>query len=360
MSAAATFTGWFRRTRPRPVEGERRRDSSVSFAELVWAHFERQKELYRGERDGVWEQEYRRRLAVFKHQQGEVVDAWWCRHEASAVVLTEKCLPRRMSRLWRREYRLRLHAATDWRAASVPEISTALHQCETMANKISEILRGSTERVALHWLFSIASGLLASVDTPPERAVDRREIRKVVATHDQEMHGVNDYYRRAGENSARIVYFGGMVRGAFLLAIPVGLGAILYDPGFGVASTEAQILLCTVMGAIGAIVSVMTRMASSSSGFSLDFEVGRKPVRRLGSFRPFIGAVFALALFLALRSGLLDVPKELDNIYTYATVSFLAGFSERRAKVLLDSAGAGVGIDPAPPVAHAQSGPTTA
>ena len=55
-----------------------------------------------------------------------------------------------------------------------------------------------------------------------------------------------------------------------------------------------------------------------------------------------IGALFALALYLAVRGGLLDFVKDVPHtVYFYATLAFLAGFSERRAKVLLDSVGGG-------------------
>src|SRR5207249_284895 len=98
---------------------------------------------------------------------------------------------------------------------------------------------------------------------------------------------------------------------------------------------------CYAMGAIGALVSVMTRMASASGrSFTIDYEVGRRAIRRLGSFRPFIGAIFALVLYFALRGNLLQVKPASGQatIYYYAALAFLAGFSERWAKVVLGSA----------------------
>jgi hypothetical protein len=73
-------------------------------------------------------------------------------------------------------------------------------------------------------------------------------------------------------------------------------------------------------------------------GFTIDFEVGRKSVRRLGALRPLTGAVFALALYFALQSNLLSIPVPKSNnsqVYFYLVVGFLAGFSERVTKVLL-------------------------
>lgn len=76
--------------------------------------------------------------------------------------------------------------------------------------------------------------------------------------------------------------------------------------------------------------------------------VGRKSMRYLGALRPWIGAMFALAVYVAFKSNLVDLlPDVPHDIYFYATVGFLSGFSERRAKVLLDSTGVGSDAEPA-------------
>ena len=46
--------------------------------------------------------------------------------------------------------------------------------------------------------------------------------------------------------------------------------------------------VCYTMGAIGAIVSVLTRMTTKGRDAFLDYEVGRPSLRRVGSFRPVI------------------------------------------------------------------------
>ena len=320
---------------------------SVSFAELVWAHHKRQQELEDDVLNGPWEQEYRRRLDLFQQHQGEIVQAWWCRYEASGTALTEK----RETRRFRPDDRIfHLHAATDWRTARAPRIADALHDCETLAIRVSEILRDATEKVALHRLFAATSRLLAFVDKQATSAMPtQKEMDRVLTAHRAELRDIEGYYDRAGENAARIVYFQGMAIGAFSLGVPLALAAVIgwYADGFGVFDLHEpriQYLVAAItMGALGAIVSVMTRMASAGS-FNTDFEVGRKPVRRLGFLRPFIGATFALALYIAVRSDLLQLGNVAKpGIYFFATVSFLAGFSERRAKVLLGSVAGGVG-----------------
>ena len=71
----------------RPPSDER--DQSVSFAELVHAHTERQREIASGRiKPGPWEMEYRRRLSAFKREHGPFVDSYWCRFESSGVAIT--------------------------------------------------------------------------------------------------------------------------------------------------------------------------------------------------------------------------------------------------------------------------------
>jgi len=327
-------------------------DESVSFAELVWAHAQRQDEVMKGDPDGPWEKEYRRRLGIFKREHGKIVESYWCRYEASGAALTEKLGRRRPARLYRRDTIIRLHTATDWRTSSAPAVALCLHRWETIGIKAGEVLRDTSEKIAMNWVFTAGARLLGFVDRDQEVP----PLDTVLAEQATEQEEVKRYYTRAAENSARIVYFKGMLFGTAVLAAFLGFAFLLswglgwLDPG-----DEATYTLFVViaMGASGAILSVMTRMAKEN-GFGIDFEVGRKSVRFLGGLRPWIGALFALALYLAVQAGLLDFVKDVPHtVYFYATLAFIAGFSERRAKVLLDSVGGGS----EPPADTTKSGP---
>jgi hypothetical protein len=312
----------------------------VSFAELVWAHFQRQTELAAGGRDGEWEQIYRRRLRQFKDEHGEFFDAYWCRYVASGVALTEK-VSRRPRNFFRRDPIMRLHTATDWRTANSPAVAALMHEWETIGIRAGEVLRGTSEKITLHRIFTASSRLLGFVDRKNQTQIPETTLDEVERAQRSELAAVTNYYMRAGENSARIVYFRGMAWGAALLTLVVATSFLL---GWALGWLQPEeprtqaIFVTVAMGAAGAILSVMTRMARTD-GFNLDFEVGRKSVRFLGGLRPWIGALFALALYLALKSGVLDLLQGLDRtLYFYATIAFLAGFSERWAKVLLDGA----------------------
>jgi hypothetical protein len=336
-------------------------DSSISFPELVWAHHERQVETMNGIKDGPAEREYRRRLAVFKRQHGEIMQSYWCRYEASGAALTQKLTGRRWTNPFSRDWHMRLHTATDWRTEQAPEVAAHLYRWETAAIKASEVLRETSERIALQRIFATCTRLLALVDKPPERSPNPAAFAALAREQKRELQDLDAYYARAGRNSARIVYFRGMVWGSVALAATMGVVVLILwaTNALHAGEERTQALFASVgMGGAGAILSVMTRMASDKSGFDLDYEVGRKSVRFLGALRPWIGALFAFALYLAIRGGLVDVVPDLPrSLYFWATIAFFAGFSERRAKVLIEGAlGGGPEDDkPPPPQSSAES-----
>ena len=97
------------------------------------------------------------------------------------------------------------------------------------------------------------------------------------------------------------------------------------------------------MGAIGALVSLMSRTAARRvDGPDLDYELGRDTLKWMGSFRPVVGATFGVVLFFGIRSGVLpiDLKPGQQNNTTFALLAFFAGFSERWARGLVGGAGA--------------------
>ena len=88
--------------------------------------------------------------------------------------------------------------------------------------------------------------------------------------------------------------------------------------------------------------------AANSSGLTVpqgaewlvDYEAGRGVTFALGALRPALGAVFGIAFYAAVVSGLLDlfnVPAAGDTkqFYFFLVIAFLAGFSERWARDVL-------------------------
>ena len=122
----------------------------------------------------------------------------------------------------------------------------------------------------------------------------------------------------------------------------LALCAITVPVGILLAASSAPVNLttffgCLIAGALGALVSVVTRM--SADKFHVRHEVGRSYVQRVAAFRPFIGGVFGLLVYFALQGGVirqLDVPTdERDRFAFFLVLAFAAGFSERLVKEVL-------------------------
>ena len=333
-----------RRFRTRAHPEAARATPSVSFPELVWAHYLYHREL---RRDGALhppaEAEYRKLLEGFTQENGRVLNSYWCTSEASAVALTEQPGTRVAGFLWRRPPQIRFHSATDWVTRDAAELGHVLHTCETLAIRASEVLNGTSERITMQWILSVAGYVLGIIDQADGKPTAQQSATAAKRSK-TELAQVEAYYDRVGGKTGRLVYFGGMMAGLGWLAALAVVGAGVYS-FFGTfhrhdVGTET-FFVCYGAGAVGAVVSVMSRMGSGKDdAFSLDYEVGRKAIRRIGSFRPVIGAIFAVVLYFALRGGLLQLKTASGNETTffYATLAFLAGFSERRARIVLGSA----------------------
>lgn len=286
------------------------------------------------------EAEYDREAKAFQSSEGEIIRAYWCASEASAVVLTER--RRRLRWLpWRGCGHQRLHRATEWVTADAPEVADLLHGGDTLAIRITRVLHPVPQRVAMEWIFSEQSYLLGFVERMGGRP-SRKETASVVARHRMQIDRIERYYDRAARKTARIRYFGGMLLG---LVIVAGLGALIAtiielfgDLDLGSTATR-NFYACFGAGAVGAMVSVMTRMRQED-GVRLDYEVGPALIVMLGAFRPILGAIFGTAAYFALESGFLQLkpPSEETVFFYYALFAFVAGFSERFAHVILGSA----------------------
>jgi hypothetical protein len=284
-------------------------------------------------------EEYERALACFQQSAGEIIRVYWCISEASAVVLTTK--KKRVSWLpWRRSGSLELHRATDWVTADAPKIAELLHSGDTLAIRINRVLTALPRRIAMEWIFSEQSYLLGFVERMGGRP-SRKDTASMIARHQVEIHRLENYYDRAAKKAARLRYFGGMLLG---LVVVAGLGALIpfvveFFGHLQLDSTEARRFYASfVAGAIGAVVSVMTRMRQED-GVRLDYEVGHLLIVMLGAFRPVLGAIFGVLAYFAIGSKVLPVtPAGAKPFFYFALIAFVAGFSERFAHVILGSA----------------------
>jgi hypothetical protein len=333
----------------------------VTFSDLVRAHRMWEREVYQHERhpeqppDETIEQEFHRKWNQFEDRFGRIDDAYWSVRDASAVAITI----RQQDARWRADSELipRFHRATDWATRDEPEIAAALDDCETLAVRVEEILRGPSELIALRRINAVASHLLGSVDRewfrsqprakppttephPPDKA-HQKNTEAFVEGQRKELQRIERFYNRAGNGQARILFFWGMVQGLFVLLLLTGASVRLtwlFDRLDGGPAHWSQIqlfVISVVAGALGAILSVLSRMASLTGKFVLDHELGRKNVRWVGIYRPFVGGIFGMATFLLLASGILQTESpgaDRDFAY-YGILALFSGFFERFTKL---------------------------
>jgi hypothetical protein len=261
---------------------------------------------------------------------------------------------------------MRLHRMTEDLLRGEPEFARLLLESDRLAIRSTNVLSGMSRRIALFTLFASTRHILTFLEGLPaeeneieklansERAERRerlqRDVKSTIDTHERILANfVTNYYDEAAARQAQIVYLGGMLKGfVVLIAGAIGLGYLFTSldvPGVDMTT----FLGCLIAGGIGAVVSVLMRM--NAGKFSVNHEVGREYLSRLGSFRPAIGAVFALLTYFTLRGGLLpnvDPPStdgdSAQAFSWYLAVGFLMGFSERLAKEMVSKAEGSVGI----------------
>jgi hypothetical protein len=181
-------------------------------------------------------------------------------------------------------------------------------------------------------LFTVISYLLGFNETA--RAHNDRAVAEIDRATRKELKAIDSYYHRAAVRSGQIVYVGGMLMGLLPLAGLLGLALLLKLADTHNSAVRIG-LLCFAAGGVGALMSVMSRLTGGR--VRVDWEFGKDTLRTLGALRPFVGGVFGLMTFFALKSGVvaLDVGDGAKSVYFYILFAFAAGFSERLAQDML-------------------------
>ena len=334
------------------------------FADVVRAHYAWERALDEGtgaDRLATLAAEYEHTLKTFQAEEGVMLDAYWCVRRPSAVALTEKPQTRREWLVG--EHRLRLHRLSNWlMPRSAQKLVFLLHDCDQLAIKSEEILRGTPKRITLRSIYEVESNVLAFLERTGGRP-STHEVDEFVTGAKRGMHNAQQCYENAADKVARMVYVSGLFAGVAAMlpvAVLAGLGLWLFGALHLHESGTHAFFACLTAGTLGAFVSVLSRM-SSPAKFELDPEVGRRAIFYLGAYRPLVGAIFGLSLYFLLQSSLLQVEVHKE-FATFVVAAFMGGFSERFVKVMLHSAeksagGAGNSAPAAAPAAEDGSTP---
>jgi hypothetical protein len=329
-----------------------RRAAQVRFVDLAWDHFYWEQCRHTPTADGVdWERRYRETRAAFEARHGEIEDEYWSVTEPSGVALTRK-RPPLLLRPFIDDVR-RFHRATDWVARDAPPIADVLFACEALSIRVTEALRFTSESVAMRRIVAVASHLLGCLDKAggqPEPGTAR-----LIADEQQaELDDIKAYYSDAGVHIGRTVYVQGMLIGLFIVAGLAALALLLVPHGdlltVKTGHTRDEVLRTFLVaycaGAVGAFVSVLQRMASEK--YDVHYDLGKRTMLMLGSYRPILGAVFGVFTYLVLASELLQTkpPSGPHALGYYGALAFVAGFSERFTRVLVKSVSSVAGGEP--------------
>jgi len=307
----------------------------VTFPDLVRLHFVWRKAMTTGSTAGDEERrqlddEYHDALARFEDEHGEVLSAYWCSEVESAVALTAG----KPTTGWLRRLLSvspKFHRVSDWATKDEPEIAHALHECDALAVRAGEVLRGRSRRICIQLVMGSACHLLSLVDAVGQGR-DPALHKAAIAAEQRELEHLRRDYRGWANGDAQLVYFAGMALGIAMLAILYLSGNnILHAEGI----EERTIIGSLVAGALGAVVSVIARVNSGT--FALDADVARGYTLFLGALRPVIGSVFGLLSYFMLTSKFVQVfsvPEvgTTERFYFLCVIAFAAGFSERWAQ----------------------------
>jgi hypothetical protein len=311
--------------RRRLTAGERAAEvERVVFSDLVRAHHAWHTAL----ENTAAARDYAEALHRFERIEGKLENAYWCTHAAGGAAVTHQ------------GRRRRFHRATTGHPDR--RVTTLLNECDELGVRISEVLRGTGQRIAIGLVLRTAANLLALSDRDDATA-------ETVEHESGNLADAQAYYRRAARRQAQLIFVGGMLLGILALcALVWGILAIVHVAanvdwiahGAGSVGGEvslSNLYLCAIAGALGAVVSTGSRIDENT--FAVDYELGRFTIVALGTLRPLLGAVFGISLYAALVSGLLDlfaIPQDdTKQLFFFLVVAFIAGFSERWAKGVL-------------------------
>jgi hypothetical protein len=318
---------------------EHRAANQVTFPDLTWDHFHWEQQRRTGESDHPEAaRRYRKTRAAFEDRYGEIVGEYWSIVEPSGVALTHKKMPLLLSPII--DDRRQFHRSTDWVTRHNPPLADVLFDCENLAIRITEVLRYTSESVGLKRIMAVASHVLGVIDRDAGK-VDEAKAQRIAAEENHELRDIRDYYRRAGARIGLTVYAQGMIIGVLLIGLLLALAVSLVLWRLDAWDThDTRIVVSVAAGAIGAFVSVLQRISSDKAKFSVHYDLGKRTLYMLGSYRPVLGAVFGVFTYFVLASGILQTKPLQDDrtaLYYYGSLAFVAGFSERFTQVLSKS-----------------------
>lgn len=264
--------------------------------------------------------------AAYETGQGKIVEEYYANNFPAALLLVakEQRTPKGAKEV---VYKTRLFYDP---RQSTTDFDDVFRSARRVERKYSVLLGGQTQEILAQGIYTTAVALLSVLDAMVDSEQKRERVTAAVASARKEIRQIEQNARDAALDRALVRYLGGLAVGvvaATAVAVAVHFLPLRVE-------MESQLVICVVSGAIGAILSVMTRTANRQK-VRVSLDQGSLVIILSGCFRLIIGAVFGAAMFVLVRAGLLPlaVPGSGEQVTLFfAGLAFLAGFSERRAQ----------------------------
>ena len=266
--------------------------------------------------------------AAYEDSQGKILEEYYALNFRAAILLVlAKEQTEADGGAERNVLKMRLYYDAFQSTTDVDDVFRSARRAE---RKYSVLLEGKTQEILVRGIYTTAVVLLSVLDAMVDSADKPKRVQAAAASAQKEVRQIEQNARDAALDRALVRYLGGLAAGAVLaVAVVVGLNFLPMKAEIG-----ATLITCLVSGAIGAILSVMTRTANRQK-LRVSLDQGRSVVFLSGGFRLIIGAVFGAAMFVLVSAGLLPiaVPDSGEKVkFFFAGLAFLAGFSERWAQ----------------------------
>lgn len=335
-----------------PENGSRPHDSIPEYESVIAAHTVSLDQLIEATRLGrrrsnpdeasrVLYGSYSSRLRQsYEDKNGEIEEAFIAQNIDCGAVLVRVPRKRRFTRRKNEQLTIHIRYPAEQVALVTPEFEETLWRCTALGRRSRQLLRSTNAGMVLRLMYSLIVYLLSVLDSQhgaPE-AVRKDRIARCLATAREHLDAAQEQHVRSAIWGAQLAYTQGMVLG-FVALIAV-LAAIVYF-GSSIDAVEfSRILITLGAGGLGAVVSVMHRLTGGS--LRLNYTAEHNSLRMLGAFRPLLGGIFGLVVYVFITGDLLDISGPTDSpiktLYFLAAIAFLAGFSERFAQDTLSKA----------------------
>jgi hypothetical protein len=273
---------------------------------------------------------------AYEMENGQIRDNYYAKHIHAGALIVKP--PGALARLTqKRKINLRYDGLDA--TAVQPEFEAAIWRARALERQSALILGGRSRKVLVEMLYTILVYLLSVLDAAkaedtadPRVKLDRkRRVQSALRCAIGEVSRLEEFTEDASKKASLRWYLLGLPVGAlvgFLLIVVAETWSMTL-----VGAPTQLVKVCFACGAVGAIVSVMTRI---SRGLKLiDSQQGHLVTILAGAFRPLIGAIFGLALYVFVQGGLIPIATpegDGPEALFFAALAFLSGFSERWAQ----------------------------